>query len=680
MAEHKKDRLINRELSWIEFNSRVLAEAMDPSNPLLERVKFTGIVSSNFDEFFMVRLPSIESEEVLKQVRHKAYELIAKQDQFFTSILIPELEAAGITRVPKQLLNDKQIEYVKSLFQKEIFPILTPIALSEEQPTPVLVNQSLYMMVVLQRPGRPKHYAVVEIPKNLPRMITLPTEKGYPFLLLEDVVSFYAQDLFSGYEILEKGLMRLTRAAEMTLDEETDEDFAQVVANALRGQRHNDIVRLEISASPEMKEFLKKKVDIEEDVFFEIKSWFDLKGISQLAFQPSFEELKRPAWLPRPIPDFEEADDIWDVLRRKDIYAIHPYESFSAVVRLVSEAANDPDVLAIKQTLYRAGQNSAIVAALERAAEKGKRVTVLIELKARFDEENNIEWARRLQNAGATVIYGVTGFKTHAKACMIVRREPDGIKRYLHLSTGNYNDKTAHIYSDVGLFTSHEDLANDITAFFNMITGYSQPTALSKIVVAPFGLRKKIKQLITREMLRSTPQQPGLILAKMNSLVDAEIIEMLYKASQAGVQIKLNVRGICCLRPGVKGMSENIEVTSVIDMFLEHSRMIYFANGGDTELYLSSADWMPRNLDRRIEILFPVESAEVKKELVDILKAYFKDNMKSWRLLPDGDYQKIQTTEKKFRVQEWLIKKVLDREQQDKQGPPELKPQKPRIS
>ncbi len=681
MAE--KEKFFNREISWIEFNARVLAEAMDPSNPLLERLKFIGIVSSNFDEFFMVRIAGLEdADESSKLIREKALQLIARQDDYFLKVIVPELEAAGIVRIAPQALSDKQMDFVKNLFYRELLPVLTPIAITENNPAPVLVNQSLYMVASLADPGKQhnRRYAVIEIPKNLPRIISFPGEKKYSFMLLEDIVAVFSKELFIGYEILNQGLMRLTRAGELTFDEESDEDFALIMAQALRSRRQNEIIRLEISASKEMTEFLTKKLEVPAHAIYEVQGWFDLKSISQLAFHPGFEELKRPAWSPRPIPDFEKEESIWEVLKKKDVIVQHPYESFEVVNRFVSEAAKDPDVLAIKQTFYRAGHDSSIIAALETAAEKGKRVTALVELKARFDEEKNIQWARRLEVAGATVIYGLTGLKTHAKACLVVRREPDGIKRYMHLSTGNYNEKTAQIYSDIGFFTSNEDFANDMTGFFNMITGYSQPGAWSKIVVAPYGLRKRLKQLIAREAMRSSASKPGLILAKMNSLIDPEIIEELYRASKAGVQIKLNVRGICCLRPGVKDMSENIEVTSIVDMFLEHSRMIYFANGGDDELYLSSADWMPRNLDRRVEIMFPVENKESKKEMIDALKLYFKDNQKSWRLTSQGEYQKIETTEKKFRVQEYLCKKIAEQSPTEKASSKELKPQKPRHS
>lgn len=679
-----QDQYFNRELSWLRFNSRVLAEAMDSSNPVLERLKFLGIVSSNFDEFFMVRMASLnESESLLKELYGKAGEIIRKQEDYFVNIMVPELEKAGILRIPQQALSDRQKDYVKNLFYRELFPLLTPIAIREDQPVPVLVGLSVYCATGLIKPAEPgiKHYAVIQIPKNYPRMISLPMDQGYGFILLEDLIGLFAKELFIGYEIVEQGLLRVTRAAELTLDEEKDEDFAKVMTEALRLRRHSHILRMEISGSEEMKAFFKKKLDLEEHQIYQTQGWFDLKGISQLAFQAGFEELKRPAWTPRPVLEFEETENIWDLLKERDVIVYHPYESFDAFNRFLAEAAQDPDVLAIKQTLYRAGgQQSPVLASLEKAAEKGKQVTVLVELKARFDEEHNIEWARRLENAGASVLYGVAGFKTHAKLCLIIRREAEGIRRYVHLGTGNYNEKTARLYSDIGYFTSHEGMTNDASAFFNVITGYSTPVGMSKIDIAPYTLRRKLERLIVREAMRSRKDQPGLIIAKMNSLVDPEIIEALYHASKAGVQIKLNVRGICCLKPGIKGLSENIEVTSIVDMFLEHSRMFYFYNGGDEELYLSSADWMQRNLNRRLEIMFPIENKKCKKDLVEVLKMYFKDNVKSWRLLPDGDYAKIDAgSEKKFRVQEYLCRRALDREAiHKKSSPTDLKPQRPK--
>ncbi len=679
-----KDLFLNRELSILEFNTRVLAEAMDPTNPLLERLKFTGIVSSNMDEFFMVRIASLADEDpMLDTIRQRAFRLMDEQNRHFREVLAPEMAAAGIGRMPMETCSPAQMDFLRTLFQKDILPLLTPIALEEDRPAPMLAGLRLFMSVMIAPPFQRalKKTAVVEIPSNLSRIIFLPTEKGHPFVLLEDVIATYAQELFTGYEILEKGFFRLTRGAEMTLDEEKDEDFMKIMSEALRQRREGDVMRMEIVASPDMMRFLQKHLNVIDADLYRQDGFFDLKGISQIAFQPGFEELKRPAWDSLPVPEFERQEDIWTVLKSKNVLMFTPYQSFDAVVRFLNAAADDPDVVVIKQTLYRTDKDSPIVRALERAAEKGKRVTVLVELKARFDEENNIGWAKRLSMAGATVLYGVAGLKTHAKACLVIRREAEGMKRYVHLATGNYNEKTSRIYSDVGFFTSEEDYANDLAAFFNMITGYSQPAAWSKIEVAPFGLRQKLLRLIRRETLRSTPEHPGQILMKMNSLIDSEMIEALYAASQAGVHIKLNVRGICGLRPGLKNMSETIEVISIVDQFLEHSRIFYFANGGEPEVYLSSADCMPRNLDRRVELLFPIEDVKNKKELIDVLHFYFRDNVKAWRLQPDGSYKRVEAEgRRKFRVQEALCERAqADAATIRKIVPKELTPQKPKV-
>ncbi len=693
MLDKKSDRLFDRELSWIEFNSRVLSEAMDESNPLLERLKFIGITSANLDEFFMVRVASLAQESAgsASDVYRRSFELMERQHGYFSDVLVPELAKAGIRRVTAQTITERQKSYLAGVFQKEFMPLLTPIALRDEVPGaspqhgqgPSLLNLSLYRVVQLLDLAKPfdRQYAMIEVPKNCPRLVNLPVaegETGHDFILFEDVLSLFARELFRGYEVADEGLIRLTRAAELTLDEEKDADFLRVMSDAIRSRRLNQAVRAEIGGSADMVAYLKRRFAIQEHTVFLNRSWFDLRGAAQLAFQPGLDELKRPVWEPRAAGDLEEAEDIWAAIRAKDTLAFQPYESFDSFVRLLHEAAKDPDVLAIKQTLYRTGSRSSVIAALERAAESGKQVTVLVELKARFDEETNIEWARRLEAAGATVLYGVAGLKTHAKICLIVRREPDGIRRYVHLSTGNYNEKTAKIYSDFSLFTADEDLSHDAAAFFNVITGFSQPTGFAKFEIAPYSLRKRLERLIMRESMRAHGGGEGLILAKMNSLVDPKIIEALYKASQAGVKIRLNVRGVCCLRPGVKGMSENIEVTSVVDMFLEHARMFYFYNGGEDEIFLSSADWMPRNLDRRIELMFPLTAGPVRKEALETLKLFFKDNVKAWVLQPDGTWRRRAAgDEKRFRVQEFFCKKYADKKS-SKRPSLDLKPQKPK--
>ena len=675
---------LDRELSLLEFQARVLAEGMDPANPLLERLKFIGIVSSNMDEFFMNRFPRLETEgPATEAVRQKARALMQRQWLYFRETMAPELEAAGLKRVLPGMQDERQTAYLVNFFAKELLPILTPVALAPEREPPALANLGLYLVAALAEPGRkpaasgvPLKYALVEIPQSLPRMVVLPAESGLRYMLIEDVLRMNVASLFAGYDLVAAGVMRPTRAAAMSIDEERDEDFIKMMSEALKARRRNPVVRLEASAPAEMLAFVRDRLDLGAAEVFEFADWLDLKGVSQIAFQAGFAELKRPAWEPQPAAEFEKSDDLFQLLRQKDVLVHHPYESFDVVARFLREAASDPDVLAIKQTLYRAGRHSAIINSLEAAAEAGKRVTVLVELKARFDEESNIEWARRLEAAGATVIYGVAGLKTHAKACLVVRREPDGIRRYAHLSTGNYNEKTARLYSDLGLFTSKEEYVADVSAFFNMITGYSQPANWAKIEVAPYGLRRRLLRLIAREAMTSTKSRPGQITAKMNSLADPELIEALYAASKAGVQVRLNVRGVCRLRPGVKDLSENIEVASVVDMFLEHARAFHFANRGEDEVYLSSADWMPRNLDRRVEIMFPVEDKDCKKELIELLKLYFRDNEKAWRLQSDGSYQKVAgDAKKKIRAQEHLCARAVEKAALlAKSAPTQLKP------
>jgi len=687
MADVKIDtdvqRYFNREFSWLEFNKRVLDEARNESNLLLDRVRFVAIASSNFDEFFMVRMASFADDDLVAgDIYARAFAMISQRNEYFLETLVPELAKAGIVRVLPQALTDKQTEYLRVLFTKEIAPLLTPIAIREERELPILSNLAIYRFVELREPApaAPLHYAVIQMPKKTSRMIALPSEQGYSFILVEDVVSLFLKEIFSGYEILNQGVLRITRAAEFSLDEEKDEDFAKVMSEALRSRRNSHIVRMEVSATDRMTDFIKARLNVPDQRVYRNQGWLGLRALMEVVQQPMFEALRRPAWVPKPNPEFDQTSDIWASIREKDRLVHHPYESFDCVLRFLADAAQDPDVLAIKQTLYRTDRHSLVIKALEKAAENGKQVTVLLELKARFDEERNIEWARRLENAGASVLYGVAGLKTHAKACLVVRREIDGIRRYVHLATGNYNEKTAEIYSDIGFFSAQDALTADVAQFFNIITGFSHPSAFKKIEISPHGLRRRLTRMILREGMRSTKQKPGLIMAKMNSLVDSDIIEALYRASQQGVQVKLNVRGICCLRPGVKGLSENIEVTSIVDMFLEHSRLFYFQNGGDEEVYFSSADWMPRNLDRRLEILCPVEDAKNRSDIVELLKLYHKDNVKSWELQSDGSYRKkTAESEKAFRVQEYLRRKAEESQSGgQKMTWQELTPQKPK--
>lgn len=674
-------RLFDRELSWIEFNHRVLSEAMDPSNPLLERVMFTGIVSSNLDEFFQVRVASlVPGSDIEKQVRQQAYRLSRTQAMHFNETLVPELAAAGIRRLTPAQLDDAQREFASRLFDREIFPVLTPIALTGDRAVPALNNLSIYMVFTLiaNEGSSEREYAVVEVPPNLSRMITLPSGHGHSFILIGDVIREHAARLFQGYSIESTGLMRLTRGAEMTLDEERDDDFTKVMAEALRERKRGAVMRLEIDAPPSVTAFVRTRLSIPEDRVFETTAWFDLKGISSIAFLPGYDALRREPWRPVAHPAFEEDDeDIWQTIREGDVLLHLPYESFDPVLRLVSQAADDPEVLAIKQTLYRTAPESRLVRSLERAAENGKRVTVLVELKARFDEAENIQWANRLERAGASVIYGVAKLKTHAKACLIVRRESDGIRRYAHLATGNYNESTAKIYSDLGIFTCNERLTSDVASLFNMITGFSKPTELALLTIAPLTMRKTLLRLVQRETLLAEEGRGAAITLKMNSLVDEELIEALYTAAQAGVKIRLNIRGTCCLVPGVPGRSEGIEVCSIIGRFLEHSRIFWFRNGGDDRVYLSSADWMPRNIDRRVETMFPILDAKIRKQVMEIADAYFRDDTKSWTLESDGSYERKPPGENRFHAQEYFCEEAKEADARRRRAVPrEFRPRR----
>lgn len=678
-CSHKK-RWIDKDLSWLEFNSRVLSMGMDPSTPILERLKFIGIVSSNFDEFFMLRIAALMDAKgsphivILKKIR----ELINKKNLYFQTVMIPELAKEGVFRVEPQALSEVQREFLKDYFHRELFPILTPIGLLEDKPFPTLSNLGVYAVISLVKSGGgTEKYAVIELPRGISRYCSIPSDKKSSFVLIEDVIGMFAQELFVDCRIENQGLIRLTRVGEMALEEETDFDFATVVAHALQVRKQAKIVRLESSLSDSVLSFFKKKLGLSNEGIYKMSTWFDFKSLAPSLYSLDLPRLKYVHRIPQLFASSGNSGKWWKYLKSKDICLHHPYDSFDSVVEFLNAAAKDPNVLAIKQTLYRTGHESRVVAALEQAAKNGKQVVVIVELKARFDEEKNIQWARQLEMAGATIFYGVIGLKVHAKVCLVVRRELEQIKQYVHLSTGNYNEKTSQIYSDLGFLTSNTSITTDISLFFNMITGYAEPAQLAKLIISPHGLRNKLCELIKREI---TKGKQGYIMVKINSLADQELIELLYQASNAGCQIKLNVRGICCLRPGVPGMSENIEVVSVVGKFLEHSRIFYFANGGDGEVYLSSADWRSRNLDNRVEIMFPIENKRTKKYLINLLKLYFKDNVNSWRLTPSGKYQKVKSSGSlKFQIQEFLCEDALIR------GSPKTKGQhigviKPRFS
>ncbi|AMV16869.1 polyphosphate kinase 1 [Planctomyces sp. SH-PL14] len=661
-----KTNYLNRELSWLDFNQRVLEEAADTSIPLLERLKFLAISASNLDEFFRVRVGGLQTleqqgvmrpdaagltpEQQLTAIRRRVRQMIEEQYRVYREELEPQLAASGMRCLRPSELNAAQKRVLKQVFQNEIYPVLTPMAVGGEIEFPLLSSQGLNVCVRLA-PGEGAEadafrYAIIPLAGALSRIIGLPADAGYSYLLLEDAVTLYVGDFFPGETILETIPFRITRNADMSVREDSAEDLMEEMSNILDARRLGNYVRLEIleNASAELTHFLRHALDIVPESLYPSKGPLDLSAFFRISDRPGFDHLKYESWPPFPSPDLPPGSSVFEAVSLQDILLYHPYESFEPVVRFIEQAADDPDVLAIKQTLYRTSRDSPIVAALLRAAERGKNVTVICELKARFDEARNIEWARQLEQAGAQVIYGVKGLKTHAKVCVVIRREPQGIQRYVHFGTGNYNEQTSRIYSDVSLLTCHPDLGADAIAFFNAVTGYSQPLQYHRIAAAPLGLRDKLLEMIRAETEIRRDGRPARIWAKLNALVDPTLIDALYDASQAGVEIKLNVRGVCCLRPGVKDLSENIEVVSIVDRFLEHARVLHFHHGGDDRVFISSADWMPRNLDRRVELLVPVEDPRCRDRLIHILEVCFADTVKSRKLTSSGTHRRIKVS------------------------------------
>ena len=653
---------LNRELSWIEFNFRVLAQAEDPALPPLERLKFTAITASNADEFFMVRVGGLKMlkrqgaehpdpagltpTEQLAEIAERMHALVERQHACLQKEIEPALRKGGVRRLRMEELSAAQRRHVEALFEDSIFPVVTPVAVALDGAFPLLAGLGLALHVRLEGTAEdpaPRH-AVVAMPKGLPRFLTLPGEAGFAYVLLEEVVRAHAGRLFPGVKVLECAAFRLTRNADMGVREDLAGDLLAQMREVLVERKESDCVRLEIEkeASPEAQAFLRAALEVEDADVYAVPGPLDLAAFFRLANLAGYEALKIEPWAPQAAPEAPGAESIFAVLRRGNLLLLHPYESYDPVLRLLQEAADDPNVLAIKQVLYRVSDNSPVVAALMRAAERGKHVTALIELKARFDEARNIDWADALARAGAQVIYGVKGYKTHAKACVVVRREPEGVARYVHYGTGNYNEKSARLYSDVSFLTCAEDYGADASAFFNALTGYSQLAKFRKLEAAPLGIRPRLLELIDGEAERSRQGEAAAIEAKMNSLADPELIDALCRASQAGVKIRLNVRGICCLRPGVKGLSENISVLSIVDRYLEHARIFRFLNGGAPKLFLSSADWMPRNLDRRVELMVPVEDPAGAEKLGWILETCLADTCQAWRLRPDGAYERRQ--------------------------------------
>jgi polyphosphate kinase len=660
-----ENNLIGREVSWVEFNARVLDAGLKPYNPLLERLKFLAIVSSNFDEFFMVRLAGLARmhregvrtrcpagltpNQQLTWCAQRTAEIVEAQYVAYRQIR-DQLAARGLLLARQSDYTDEQRRFIENIFEEEIFPVLTPLAAGEDD-FPFAANGRLHVAFLIQpNSGDDKgsrKLAIVPIPAICGRLRSIPAEAETACMTyVEDMVGACGERMFPGHSVLESTVFRVTRDADLSVDEERDWGFVDAMAAVVLERDRGVPVRLEIAAgSARLKKLLVNAVGLKRHQIFEIDGPLDLTCCFAVAGLPGFEALQNPDWLPqqpRDLPDAEE--DLFDAIRSRDIMIHMPYESFDPVLQLIRQAAADEMVLAIKMTLYRTSQKSPIIRALETAAANGKQVTVLVELKARFNEAMNIAWARQLEQAGVIVVYGIAQLKVHAKSLLIVRREECGICRYVHLSTGNYNERTALLYTDVGLMSARDDLTYEVALFFNSITGYSAIHGLQKLIMAPHALRPRINQMIEREIQRTSAADPGLIMVKINSLVDPLVIAELYRASQAGVRILLNIRGICCLRPGVKELSETIRVVSIVGRYLEHSRIFYFRNGGNAEeVYLASADWMPRNIDRRVELMFPIEDSGLKQRLIDGLELTFSDTEDAWELQSDGSYRSLST-------------------------------------
>jgi polyphosphate kinase len=651
----------NRELSWVAFNKRVLSEGIDSRTPLLERAKFFAIFSTNLDEFFMVRVARVKKkfaeqmdivsddglspEKQLQVIREALVPLITMQHEFFENTLRPELHRHGVKLLDYKDIDKKHQRYLKTYFQEKLFPVLTPLAVDPAHPFPYISNLSLNLVVIVRdRETKEKNFARVKVPNVLPRFVKIPETDDHTFVPLEQVIAHNLDALFPGMEILSYYPFRITRDAELDIEEEEADDLISALQEELRKQKFGSVVRMEIARDipPEIRKELIEQLGITEADVYDIPELIGLGGLMSLAFLPMSEYQDKP-WKsvthPRLKEGYEQGKSFFEIIQEGDFLVHHPYQSFTTTVqRFIEAAANDPDVLAIKQTLYRTSGDSPIVHALVRAAENGKQVAVLVELKARFDEANNILWAKKLENAGVHVVYGLKNLKTHTKTALVVRQEGDRLVRYVHIGTGNYNPKTARFYSDLGIFSCNDDLGADLTDLFNYLTGYSRQRDYRKLLVAPVNMREKFLKLIQREIEHQKQGYPSYIIAKMNSLVDPEIISALYEASQVGVNIDLIIRGICCIRPKVKGLSDRIRVISVIGRFLEHSRIFYFSNGGEEQVYIGSADWMPRNLDARVEVITPVEEGSLVKELKQILEIILADNRQAWDLKADGTY------------------------------------------
>jgi len=665
------EHFINRELSWLEFNARVLEEAQDPSNPLLERVKFLSIFSSNLDEFFMVRVAGLREQAfggvapqdagadgldaltLLQRIWQRTRELVEQQYRCWNKAILPALVEQQILLLKESDFDKAQRKIVDEFFRQRAFPILTPMAIDPSHPSPRFHNRGLYLAALLQRTsglGPAELFAVVQLPQVLPRFIDVGGPHENKFVLLEDIIACKLSELFGGYESAHQATFRLTRDMDVDMLEQESDEMLRAIEARLRARQHSEAVRLEVhkEMSRNLLETLIGEEQLQENFFIEgekysevyrVDGMLDMTALNELARLLGKDALRDAPFTPRQPLGMKRGDNLFAEIADRDVLLHHPFDSFDPVVDFIQSAAEDPHVLAIKQTLYRTSGDSPIVKSLIQAAENGKHVTALVELKARFDEANNISWSRQMERAGVHVVYGFMDLKTHCKLAMVVRQEGTKVRRYVHLGTGNYNPATARLYTDMALFTSNKVMADDCTALFNFLTGYSQGHEWKKLVIAPTDLHRRTIELINEQTARAVEGKSARVFAKLNSLVDGETIEALYQASQAGVPIDLVIRGICCLRPGLPGISENIRVRSIVDRFLEHSRIMVFGEAGKEQIYLSSADWMPRNFERRVEVMFPVEAPELKRRICDeIIPVYLRDNCRARVLMPDGSY------------------------------------------
>lgn len=696
-----EEHFINRELSWLDFNERVLAEAARADLPVLERVKFLAITASNLDEFFMVRVGGLQlmreqgrrvkdnaglsPSQQWDQIHQRTLDFIARQHEILTRQLVPLLQQKGIRRLATTDLTAAQLSYLEEYFTEHLFPVLSPVAI-DDQPRFTIPALHIALLCVVQSEieGTPtRRHVLLTLPGKLPRHISVPDSDGaqHAYLNLEDLITLFLPQFFPSEKVIATARFRLSRNSDITADDESAFDLATEMEEVLEQRLQSPTIRIEIEdgAPRDLVKAIRDRCDGKVAQVFTIPGELDLTAYFQIAGMSGFEELKVEPWNQQNTPQLEPGTSVFDAIKRGDILLHHPFESFDPVLQLLEEAAADPNVIAIKQILYRTAKNSRVVAALIRAAEAGKHVTVLVELKARFDEARNLERAGELQNAGAQIIYGVHGLKTHAKICLVMRREAGHLMRYMHFGTGNYNEATSKLYTDISYLTCRQDYGNDASAFFNTVTGRSRFGHFQKISMAPFGLRERLLSMIQSETERASRDETAEIMLKMNSLEDRQMIEALYEASQAGVQIRLNVRGICCLRPGVKGLSENISVVSVIDRYLEHARIYAFRQGGRPSVFISSADMMSRNLSKRVELLVPIEDREAKKRLIHILETHFADTARGRILRSDGTWHlPLITAKKALRSQQKFVKEATNRARQRSQSPDVLVPHVPK--